>query len=97
MPALNHTGMVEVEFAAAPKLMSGVKSKPPPPPEPHAVPVFEMVPLEEKVAHPGVPPAEEMVKLVVEAKAVEMTVPVACTKSKSCRWEVEEAVKPLVS
>jgi hypothetical protein len=57
---------VEVEFAVAPKLVVGVKEKVPEP-EPQAVPVLEMVPFAEKVAQPADPPAEETMRLVVEA------------------------------
>ena len=39
----------------------------PPPPEPQAVPVLEMVPMVSKVAQPAAPPAEETMRLVVEA------------------------------
>ena len=38
-----------------------------PPPEPHAVPVFDMRPIALKVAQPAVPPALEITRLVVEA------------------------------
>ena len=51
-----------------------------PPPEPQAVPVFEMSPIEEKVAQPAVPPAEETKRLVVEAVVAERLVVVAPVK-----------------
>lgn len=53
-----------------------------PPPVPQALPVFESVPFEEKVAHPGVPPALETTRLVVEAIVVErmLVVPLASEK-----------------
>ena len=38
-----------------------------PEPEPQAVPVFEIVPSEAKVAQPAVPPAEETMRSVVLA------------------------------
>ncbi len=44
-----------------------VKGKALPPPEPHAVWVFEIVPMVSNVAQPAVPPALETMRLVVEA------------------------------
>ena len=35
--------------------------------EPHVLPVLEIVPFAENVAHPAVPPAEETMRFVVEA------------------------------
>ena len=66
-PWVNQRG-VEVEFTSTPKLVVGVNEKVPDP-EPQAVPVFEMVPLVEKVAQPAAPPAEETIKLVELAVA----------------------------
>ena len=43
--------------------------EPPPVPEPQAAPVFVILPVASKVAHPGVPPADETIKLLVEAVA----------------------------
>src|SRR3989344_4724727 len=57
---------VEVALVLTPKLFVGVKEKVPLP-EPQAVPVFEIVPFVEKVAQPAAPPAEETMRLVVEA------------------------------
>lgn len=49
----------------------------PPEPEPQAVPVLEIVPSTAKVAQPGVPPALETRRFVVEAIVVESVVEVA--------------------
>ena len=57
---------VVVELVGAPKLVPGVNGKALPEP-PHAVPVFDMRPIDENVAHPAVPPAEETIKFVVLA------------------------------
>ena len=74
-PALNHTG-VPVAFESDPKLRSGVKLNPPLP-EPQAVPVLEMRPEALKVAQPGIPPAEDTTRLVVDAVIAERYVVVA--------------------
>ena len=67
-----------------------------PPPEPQAVPVFEMSPIEEKVAQPAVPPAEETMRLVVEAVVAESEVVVALVNKalvKVPRAEKKEEVE----
>ena len=53
--------------------MVGVQEKVPLP-EPQAEPVLEMVPSPAKVAQPGVPPALETMRLVVEAVVAVMAV-----------------------
>ena len=64
-PFTNQIG-VEVEFAAAPKLVVGVQEKVPLP-DPQATPVLERSPMVEKVAQPAVPPALETTRFVVLA------------------------------
>ena len=59
----------EVAALMTPKLLSQVKGAAPVA-EPQAEPVFDMSPIAENVAHPGVPPAEETMRLVVEARPV---------------------------
>ena len=66
---------VEVAFPASGKAYA------PPLPDPQAVPVFERSPDEENVAHPGAPPAEDTMRLVVDAIVVETTVEVANVSS----------------
>lgn len=56
---------VPVALVFTPKFDVGVNGKVPEPP--HALPVFEMPPMELKVAQPAVPPAFEMMRAVVEA------------------------------
>ena len=46
----------------------------PPPPVPHAVPVLRSVPSAANVAHPGVPPADKTMRLVVVAFVVDALV-----------------------
>jgi hypothetical protein len=55
---------------------------------PHVIPVFERSPIEEKVAQPGVPPADETIKLVVEAVVAEREVVVAFVKSPTDAWMI---------
>ncbi len=57
---------VEVAFALMEPKVVGVKEKVPEP-EPQAVPVLEMVPFVLNVAQPAVPPADETMRLVVDA------------------------------
>ena len=66
-PNLNQIG-VEVALAAVPKLVVGVQLKLPEPPQ--ALWVFERVPTVSNVAQPAMPPAEETMRLVVEAVPV---------------------------
>lgn len=62
--------------------LKAVKGKAPPVPVPHETPVFEIRPVAENVAQPGVPPAEETIKLVVEPVPV-MVRPVVEAKGKT--------------
>ncbi len=57
----------EVAAVVVPKVVAKVKSLAPPPPDPHALPVFEISPVAEKVAQPGVPPAPETMSAEVDA------------------------------
>ena len=85
---------VEVALVFTPKLLVGVQANEPLPPQ--ALPVLEMTPVAEKVAHPAAPPALETMRLVVEAVPVTASalvvaaVPVAFRKVMF--WRVEEPV-----
>jgi hypothetical protein len=58
---------VEVLLAWTPKEVVGSNGKAKPVVEPHEAPVLDMRPMELKVAQPGVPPALETTRFVVEA------------------------------
>lgn len=67
-PEDNFKGEVVAEVVVPNHVMCEKGSVPPPPPPvPHAVPVFEIVPFTENVAHPAAPPALETMRFVVDA------------------------------
>lgn len=57
--------IISGELVAFP--VSGKGYAAPPLPVPHATAVFDIVPFEENVAHPAVPPAEDTIRFVVDA------------------------------
>jgi len=95
-PSCAQMGLLEVAAVMTPKL--GVKVKFAWPVEaPQALPVLEIVPLALKVAQPGVPPAEETIRLVVDAVPVTANAVVVALVSKVLPKSVDEAKRFEVS
>ena len=90
MKPLPNSNLVEVELPSEAGVHGKAKLA-----VPQAVPVLEIVPIEEKVAQPAVVlPAEETMRSVVEATEVERVVVVAFTPEKFCKVE-EASIKRL--